>query len=330
MASKTPLITVLGSLNIDLVSYVSHHPLPGETMTSNSFAVSPGGKGANQAVACAKLSRSRDTPTATSTESAHIRMVGAVGADSYGELLKSNLASHGVDVTGVSSPASLKTGIAVIIVDEPTGQNRIILSPEANHSLQPSDSATAALRPHPDLLVMQLEIPLPTVLAALRAARDAGVPALLNPAPAQPLPDDAYDGLAHLVVNETEAAVLGGVTEAADLDTEAGLEAVCGKFLRLGVRNVVVTLGGRGVFYASAASATKGLIPAEKADVVDTTAAGDTFVGQYALDVVSSGAGGGDDAAFDIEAAVRRANRAAAKTVEKLGAQSSIPWRDEL
>ncbi|KAI3331498.1 Ribokinase-like protein [Xylariaceae sp. AK1471] len=320
MATKTPLITVLGSLNIDLVSYVSHHPLPGETMTANSFAVSPGGKGANQAVTCAKLSRSRDTSSATTDESAHIRMVGAVGADSYGSLLTSNLSSHGVDVSGVTSSPSLKTGIAIIVVDEPTGQNRIILSPEANHSLQPSDF-TALPAPKPDLLIMQLEIPLPTVLAALRAARDASVPVLLNPAPAQPLPDDAYAGLAHLIVNETEAAVLGGVSEA-DLDNEPGLESVSRKFLDRGVQNVIITLGGRGVFYMAAAGAKNGLVPALKAKVVDTTAAGDTFVGQYALEVVSG--------TFDIENAVHKANRAAAKTVEKMGAQDSIPWRDEL
>ncbi|KAI1365491.1 Ribokinase-like protein [Xylaria arbuscula] len=323
MTTKTPLITVLGSLNIDLVSYVSHHPLPGETMTSNSFAVSPGGKGANQAVACAKLSRSHNASTSTD-ESAHIRMVGAVGADSYGSLITSNMSSHGVDVSGVISSPSLKTGIAIIVVDEPTGQNRIILSPEANHSLQPADFSVLP-SPKPDLLIMQLEIPLPTVLAALRAARDASVPVLLNPAPAQPLPEDVYQGLAHLVVNETEAAVLGGVSEE-DLENEAGLESVSKKFLDLGVQNVIITLGGRGVFYMSALGPKKGLVPALKAKVVDTTAAGDTFVGQYALDVVSAGSGG----KFEIEAAVHKANQAAAKTVEKLGAQDSIPWRDEL
>ncbi|KAI1436089.1 Ribokinase-like protein [Xylaria sp. CBS 124048] len=336
MAPKTPLITVLGSLNIDLVSYVSHHPLPGETMTSNSFAVSPGGKGANQAVACAKLSRSRSrdiTNPATMNETAHIRMIGAVGADSYGSLLTSNLAAHGVDVTGVSAPATQKTGIALIIVDEPTGQNRIILSPEANHSLRPDDFATSLPGPRPDLLIMQLEIPLPTVLAALRAAREASIPVLLNPAPAQPLPDDAYDGLAHLIVNETEAAVLAGVREA-DLNDEAGLERVGRIFLDRSVRNVIVTLGGRGVFYMSrsgdSGEVKKGLVSAEKATVVDTTAAGDTFVGQYALDIVGASGPTGSASPLDIETAVRRANRAAARTVEKLGAQDSIPWRDEL
>jgi len=304
-------------------------------MTASSFAVSPGGKGANQAVACAKLSRSRSSLSTTAqgaseSESAHIRMVGAVGADTYGSLLTQNLSSHGVDVTGVTSSPSLKTGIAIIVVDEPTGQNRIILSPEANHSLQPESFASSLPAPRPDLLIMQLEIPLPTVLAALKAAREAGVPVLLNPAPAQELPEEAYKGLAYLIVNETEAAVLGGVEESV-LDSESGIESVAEKFLARGVQNVVVTLGGRGVYYLSSSSSSsgtgtgkkKGLVPALKAKVVDTTAAGDTFVGQYALEVVSGKDG------FDIEAAVHKANRAAAKTVEKMGAQDSIPWLDE-
>lgn len=329
--NRTPQITVFGSLNIDLVSYVPHHPLPGETMTSSSFAVSPGGKGANQAVACAKLSRPRERPAPGGPdESAHVRMVGAVGADSYGELLKSNMAAHGVDVSGVDVRPGGKTGVAIIVVDEPTGQNRIILSPEANHTFQPTlfDDGPAGGLPWPatpDLLIMQLEIPIPTVLAALRAARAAGVDVLLNPAPAVPLPDDAYAGLAHLVVNETEAAILGGVDVAA-LDDEAGLRRVGDRFLARGARAVVVTLGGRGVWYQTASAA--GLVPAEPvAAVVDTTAAGDTFVGAYALDAAAARVRGEP---FDIEAAVRRANRAAARTVERLGAQVSIPWRDEL
>ncbi|KAI1503926.1 Ribokinase-like protein [Biscogniauxia marginata] len=329
-AKKTPLITVLGSLNIDLVSYVPHHPLPGETLTSSSFAVSPGGKGANQAVACAKLSRSRTATTTASSsssdETAHIRMVGAVGADTYGSILTSNLSAHGVDASGVTRAADLKTGVAIIIVDEPTGQNRIVLSPEANHSLRAAQFSPSLPAPLPDLLIMQLEVPLAVVLAALSSARAARVPVLLNPAPAQALPAEAYAGLAHLVVNETEAAALGGVAES-ELDDAAGLERVARAFLGRGVRNVIVTLGGRGVYYMTGEGEgeRKGLVPAEKAKVVDTTAAGDTFVGQYALEVVSHGGG-----AFDIEAAVKKANRAAAKTVERLGAQDSIPWRDEL
>ncbi|KAI2637081.1 Ribokinase-like protein [Hypomontagnella submonticulosa] len=325
---QQPVITVLGSLNMDLVSYVPHHPLPGETMTSSRFAVSPGGKGANQAVACAKLSRSHTSADADAdpndeSASAHIRMLGAVGDDSYGSQMLANLRRHGVDASGVTASPSLKTGLAIIIVDEPTGENRIVLSPEANHSLFPSQfsSPSSLGDPLPELLIMQLEIPLPTVLAALRAAREARVPVLLNPAPAQTLPPEAYDGLAHLVVNETEAAELSQVPLPKDEDYEPWLPVVGDTFLKRGARTVIVTLGSRGVYYVTA-DGKKGLVPAEKAKVVDTTAAGDTFVGQYALEIVSGN--------FDIEDAVKKANHAAAKTVERLGAQDSIPWRDEL
>ncbi|KAF3767750.1 Ribokinase-like protein [Cryphonectria parasitica EP155] len=349
-SSSLPRICVLGSLNMDLVSYVPHHPEPGETLTSNSFAVSPGGKGANQAVACAKLSRSRpptgstsgdDLPPHSTGATAEVAMVGAVGADTYGTLLQSNLRAHGVDVSGVAAPSTLKTGIAIIIVDEPTGQNRIVLSPEANHlGVSPADfdrviAPRVAVGRRPDLLIMQLEVPLPTVLLALETARRQGVSVLLNPAPAVPLPEDAYAGLAHLVVNETEASILSGLP-VAKLDTEEGCAEVAGWFVGRGVGAVVITLGGRGVYFRDGnkkeeekdGGGKEGLVPADKVrEVVDTTAAGDTFVGQYALEVVS---GNGGSSKFDVEAAVRKANRAAARTVERKGAQDSIPWRDEL
>lgn len=314
-----PRITILGSLNMDLVSYVPHHPLPGETLTSNSFTTSPGGKGANQAVACGKLSRKSDL----SSPSAHIAMVGAVGADTYGAVLLDSLKSYGVDVEGVAVRDGEKTGIAIIIVDEPDGQNRIILSPEANHSLKPADFETLP-GPKPDLLIMQLEIPLDTVMQALRAAKAAGVPVLLNPAPAQELPAEAYQGLAHLVVNETEAALLAGCSES-DLESFAELVRVGDLFLGRGVQNVIITLGRRGVYFTNQWGAGPCLLGAVKTTVVDTTAAGDTFVGSYALDVVAAAGG-----KFDIEAAIRAANKAAAKTVSRKGAQVSIPWKDEL
>lgn len=269
-------------------------------------------------------------------------MVGAVGADTYGEILLSNLSSHGVDVSGVTAPANLKTGIAIIIVDEPTGQNRIVLSPEANHlGMAPGDlslatgiasraglsGAGAGAGARPDLLIMQLEVPLQTVLGALAAAKREGIAVLLNPAPAVRLPDEVYAGLAHLIVNETEASILSGLP-VEKLDTAKGCREVAGWFVDKGVASVVITLGGRGVFYMSGSGTdSSGLVAAEKVkEVVDTTAAGDTFVGQYALEVVSS-KGQGE---FAIGRAVRKANRAAARTVERKGAQDSIPWRDEL
>lgn len=235
-------------------------------------------------------------------------------------------------MSGVEVREGFKTGVAMIIVDKPTGENRIMLSPGANHAFKKEDFATLGRleaprkeggRRLPDLLIMQLEIPIETVAAAVAAARQARVDVLLNPAPAKKLPEEVYDGLAHLVVNETEAAILGEVEENV-LDTEQGLESVSEGFVKRGVRNVIITLGGRGVYYMSA-DGRRGLVPAEKATVVDTTAAGDTFVGRYALDAV-----GKKGPEFDIEAAVKKANKAAAKTVERAGAQDSIPWRDEL
>ncbi|KAM7222684.1 Ribokinase-like protein [Rhypophila decipiens] len=330
MASKTtPRITVLGSLNIDLVSYVSHHPLPGETMTADRVAISPGGKGANQAVACAKLSRARPSSQQQSAfegeETAKVSMLGCVGNDTYGNLLRENLSKHGVDVRGVDVIEGVKTGMAIIIVDKPTGENRIILSPEANHEEKPGHFLRA-WSPPPDLLIMQLEIPLETVIQATEVAKEAGVAVLLNPAPAQTLPEEVYQGLAHLVVNETEAAMLGEC-EVSVLDDEAGLEKVARGFIERGVETVIITLGGRGVYYMTGRRGEKGLLPAEKAKVVDTTAAGDTFVGMYALEVVKARSEGKE---FDVAGAVRKSNKAAAKTVERAGAQDSIPWRDEL
>lgn len=267
-------------------------------------------------------------------------MIGSVGADTYGQILLTNLSSHGVDVSGVSAPEALKTGIAIIIVDEPTGQNRIVLSPEANHlGMAPGDFVEVIAprvfssaetgekkekKKRADLLIMQLEVPLQTVLLALARAKQEGVPVLLNPAPAVRLPDEVYDGLAHLVVNETEASLLSDMS-IEKLDTTEGCAEVAGWFVAKGVKVVIITLGGRGVYFKT--SSEEGLLSAEKVkEVVDTTAAGDTFVGQYALGVV--GAVGGKK--LNVGEAVRAANKAAAKTVERKGAQDSIPWRDEL
>lgn len=296
-------------------------------------------------MACAKLSRAHAavTDNKAASASAHVSMIGSVGADTYGQILLDNLAAHGVDVSGVTAPPGLKTGIAIILVDEPTGQNRIVLSPEANHlGMAPADFAqTMAPRVFgnggdgesgttstkaADLLIMQLEVPLPTVLRALAQAKQQGVPVLLNPAPAVRLPDEAYDGLAHLVVNETEAAILSGQPVEA-LDAAEGCTEVAGWFVAKGVEVVIITLGGRGVYFR-AKTGEEGLLAAEKvAEVVDTTAAGDTFVGQYALGMVGVV---GEALGRRVEAAVRVANKAAALTVQRKGAQDSIPWRDEL
>ncbi|KXJ89298.1 ribokinase [Microdochium bolleyi] len=327
-AARKPIITTIGSLNVDIVVYTPRVPLGGETLTASSFHTGLGGKGANQAVACAKLSRAR---TALGDGTADVRMVGAVGSDAYGTEMLAGLQSVGVDTSGVlvRQGAGSKTGVATILVEESSGENRILLSPEANHTVTPELFAEKLPEPRPDLIIMQLEIPLPTVLQILETARREKVAVLLNPAPAVKIPVEYYPGITHLVVNETEAALLTDCEES-ELDTAEGLARVAGIFHGYGTRNVLITLGGRGVYYSSTAvqeveggaSVRSGLVPAEKVKVVDTTAAGDTFVGAYSLAIV-----GGD---FDIEKAVRVANSAAALTVQRKGAQDSIPWLDEL
>ncbi|KAK0742185.1 Ribokinase-like protein [Apiosordaria backusii] len=323
MATPTiPHITILGSLNTDLVAYVPHHPLPGETLTATSFLTSPGGKGSNQAVACAKLSR----PRSLTSPSAHVSMVGAVGSDPNGTLLLTNLTSHGVDPSLVSTLPGTKTGIAMIVVEAETGQNRIIISGEANHQVDESFLTKGNWLEKTDMLIMQLEIPMGTVLKAVEEAKKRGVDVLLNPAPAKKLPGSVYEGLKHLVVNETEAAILGDVDEE-ELDTLEGLERVGEKFGGMGVENFIATLGGRGVYYLTK-DGKKGLVEAERGvKVVDTTGAGDTFVGRYALDAAAARKEGKE---FDIEGAVKKANKAAAVTVQREGAAASIPWRDEV
>lgn len=324
MASSTPIICVLGSLNIDLVYYIHHHPLPGETLTAAHSEIFPGGKGANQAVACAKLSRARTLQDA----SARVMMVGAIGADAHGATLLNSLETYGVDVSEVvchkAGSEYPTTGSAIVMVEEKTGQNRIIFSPGANASLRPARFIEPP-SPRPALLVMQLEIPIETVLQALKTAKAARIPVLLNPAPAIELPEEAYDGLAHLILNETEVALLAKVTEA-ELEDMSMVEKVAGRVLAKGVQNLVVTLGARGAYYACK-DGRSGFVPALSVDVVDTTAAGDTFIGMYSVLVVEAASRAEK---FDISTAVRRSTAASSLTVSRKGAQVSIPWKDEL
>lgn len=317
-------VAVFGSLNMDLVAYVPRHPQPGETLTASSFLAAPGGKGANQAAAVGRLSRRGSTwqPGDADEGAVDVAMLGAIGDDVHGGELYDALAASCVDVDRLRVAAGTPSGVALVVVDEPSGQNRIVLSPGANHTLGPAD-VPALLAPPPDLLVLQLEVRLDAVVAALAAARRAAVPVLLNPAPARPLPPDAYARLAHLVLNETEAAILADCP-ASDLDRPDGLRRVAALFLDRGVANVVITLGSRGAYYSTAAGAGA-LVPAVDVAVVDTTAAGDTFVGSYALAAVQA-----DPAAFDVGRAVEAANRAAAITVSRKGSQHSIPWGDEV
>ena len=318
---------VIGSLNADLVTYTPRIPAAGETMAANGFRTGLGGKGANQAVACARMGRRRGD-TAGAKDAVPVYMVGAVGDDVYGQTMTTALTEAGVDVSGIHVRAGQNTGVAVILVDEAAGgENRILLSAEANGSITPDEFASGLPTPGghlPAFLILQLEIPLSTVLQILETAHRQGVAVLLNAAPAQTLPDAYYKCITHLVVNETEASFLSGVTEldllGDSVQRDNELSRVAGHFLALGVQHVVVTLGAAGVYYAT--TWTSGHVPAVKTNVVDTTAAGDTFIGAYALALVQGGQTVAD--------AVQWANRAAAVAVGRRGAQESIPWLDEL
>ncbi|RDL36384.1 Ribokinase [Venustampulla echinocandica] len=257
-------------------------------------------------------------------------MVGAVGADEFGPPLLKGMQADGIDISGVQVVEGQTTGVAVILVEQSKGENRILLNPGANYKLQPEDflSTEALGTPKPDLIIMQLEIPLPTVLQILKTAKEADVDVLFNPAPAVELPLDVYGAITHLVVNESEAAILTGrkVGEVEEVGFDWNL--VTDEFLRRGVKNIIVTLGSKGAFYSHEGKGKGAFVPAEKVEkVVDTTAAGDTWVGAYAVSIVRRM---GDPDRFVREEDVRLACRAAGRTVEKKGAQSAIPWEDEV
>ncbi|CAI7606573.1 unnamed protein product [Penicillium palitans] len=374
-----PLIRVIGSLNADMVSVTPRFPDPGETITSSSYFTSAGGKGANQAVACGRMSRAKPTGTTNSTSDVNVEMIGAVGAmdGHFSSLLKPTLESSGVDPSRVKVINDAYTGVAVIIVDSSAGgENRILFSPGANYDgMQPTPEVLgmALAAPVPDVIVMQGEIPVDTVIGILpykakaRAAGKRGIECgpdvMLNPAPAPPggLPEDVYAAVDHLILNETEAELMTPpaeqllriVPEAEGLD---GKEKVARYFHKLGVTYILITYGAKGVWYSAADGGSSGPsdgvqrftneIPAAPVSrVLDTTGAGDTFVGAYAVRVARwreqrRGEGkAGQDVADDEKAyryktvmdeAMRLAARASARAVERQGAMDSIPFEDEI
>lgn len=325
-------ISIIGSLNTDLVTTTPRVPSGGETLTASSFSTGPGGKGANQAVACARLSQHKASamgPVAPGTSSSEVRvqMIGAVGSDEFGPRLLSGLEKDGIDISGVNIVDGQTTGVAVILVEENNGENRILLSPGANHSLKPEDftDVQSLGAEKPELVILQLEIPVKTVFSIIKTAKRAGIAVLLNPAPAVELPTEVLNEIDHLIVNESEAAILSSQYSASfsELDLDCG--SICDGFLRKGVKNVVVTLGSKGAYVSRNIGGGVMVDASMVVDVVDTTAAGDTFVGAYAVEAVRAHVN-----EWDIEGAVKWACRAASRTVEKKGAQSAIPWASEL
>lgn len=295
-------IVVFGSINMDLVARTPRLPSPGETLTGHSFATVPGGKGANQAVACARAG-------------ARTRMIGRVGDDVFGAALRESLEGYGVDVSGVATEAGSPSGVAAIAVDD-RAENTIIIVAGANGRVGAADvarleGALADAR----VLLLQLEVPLDAVVAAARAARQRGVTVVLDPAPARDLPDELYDLVDIITPNETEAARLAGFPIAGADDAARAAAALRAR----GVGVAAIKLGARGVYAADAGGGR--LYPAFQMKAVDTVAAGDAFNGGMAA-ALSEG--------LPLAEALRWGLATGALSVTKPGAQPSMPSRQEL
>jgi ribokinase len=290
-------LVVVGSLNMDLVVRSPRHPQPGETLLGTEFHTFPGGKGANQAVAAARLG-------------GQVKMIGCVGADAFGDALLQTLSKDGVDTRHIARLQKAPTGVALITVDA-AGQNTIVVVPGANGELSPPDllAAEPAFE-GASVVVIQLEIPLLAVALAVDQAHRHGARVVLNPAPAQPLGTVLVEQIDVLIPNQPEAALLSGAASAGE--SARRLRAA-------GVRSVIVTMGEDGVLVAEGEMETH--LPAHRVSVVDTTAAGDAFVGAFAV-ALSEGC-------LTREAATW-ANAAGALAVTRAGAQPSLPTRAEL
>lgn len=296
-------VAVVGSLNMDLVARVPQLPVPGQTLAGSGFAQVPGGKGGNQAVAAARLG-------------AAVAMIGRVGSDANGASLRAGLEEEGVDCHAIATSDGTPTGVALILVDD-AGRNEIVIIAGSNGEVSPSDIAAheRVLR-DADVVVCQLETPVATVEAALAAARRLGKTLILNPAPAVgPLPAHWLPWVDYLIPNEVEAAALTGLPVGSP--DEAAVAALA--LRSQGARNVLITLGAAGVLAALDTGTQH--YPAPQVKAVDTTAAGDTFIGALAAQLALG---------VSFGPAMRFAQRAAAISVTRAGAQPSIPTQSEV
>lgn len=298
-----PKVIVFGSMNMDLSVEAPRMPEPGETLAGSGFVTAAGGKGANQAVAAARLG-------------ADVRMVAAVGADGFGAELVAGLEAAGADCSLVRRLPDAATGVAVIL--RTAGENRIVLSPGANHALAADDVVSDLRRigQRGDVFVTQGECDPAATEAALRAACELGMRVIYNPAPARPVPDDLWACVDLVCLNETECQLICGVLPTDDETCRAAADWLRAR----GAGTVVITLGAAGSF-AVGANGAELRVPAVPAHVIDTTAAGDTLVGALAA---------GSARGLSLEESLRWGTVAAAITVSRLGAQPSIPTAAEV
>ncbi|MEM9718614.1 MAG: ribokinase [Bacteroidota bacterium] len=292
-----PKILVIGSSNTDMVIQTDRLPTPGETVLGGEFLMNPGGKGANQAVAAARLG-------------GKVSFVSRVGTDIFGQEAIEGFQQSGIDTQFVFQDSTAPSGIALILVNQ-EGENSIAVAPGANGLLRPADIDSIPLNQLViDFLLMQLEVPIDTVEHAARRAHAMGIKTVLNPAPAQKLSDHLIQQLFMITPNETEAYLLTGV----EVHDEPSAHEAANMLQDKGVEIVIITMGAYGAFVKS--RDFTGLVPPPEVRPIDTTAAGDTFNGAL---VVALGMG------KTLEEAVRFANCAAALSTTKMGAQASIP-----
>lgn len=299
---KSNKILVVGSSNTDMVIKTTHFPAPGETILGGKFLMNAGGKGANQAVAAARLG-------------GQVTFIGKIGDDIFGKQAVRKLEDEGINVNFVAVDTENPSGVALITVDE-KGENSIVVASGANGTLSPADFDRALTELHEsEFVLMQLEIPVPTVEYIARVASEKQKKVILNPAPAVTLSVELLHNIFLITPNETEAEILTGINVN---DENSAFQAAT--FLhQKGVEIVIITLGAAGAFLLKGGKGE--IIRAPKVDAVDTTAAGDTFNGALAV-ALSEGK--------DIREAIAFANEAAAISVTRIGAQASVPFRHEL
>ncbi|KGF41714.1 ribokinase [Prevotella denticola DNF00960] len=298
------IIVIVGSANTDMVISTDHFPLPGETLMGKNFMINYGGKGANQAVAAARMG-------------GQTVFIGKVGDDNFGNSIITNLISEGININHLHRTQESPTGVA-LITTVPSGENSIIVNAGANGQLKAEDiQSSEDVIAQAGIVLMQLETPVATLIEAARLGKKHGAFTILNPAPAPvtPLPQELLENIDLLIPNETETCSISGV-EIKDEDT--AMQAI-NTIQKMGVKNIIITVGSKGAI----AKMDKKLItvPAFKVKAIDTTAAGDTFCGALSV-ALSEGK--------DIEAAIRFGNKASSISVTRKGAQLSIPHRDEL
>ncbi|ODS04245.1 ribokinase [Vibrio scophthalmi] len=295
-------LVVLGSVNADHVLQVPSFPRPGETLHGRNYQVIPGGKGANQAVAAARLN-------------ADIGFIACVGDDSFGINIRESFRLDGINIKGIKMQPNCPTGIAMIQVSD-SGENSICLSAEANDYLTADaiedDLVTIA---NAQYLLMQLETPLEGIERAAQVAKENHTQVILNPAPARELPDALLQNVDVITPNETEAEVLTGITVQCDTSAQQAADALHQK----GIATVMITLGAKGVWLSQ--HGVGQLIEGFKVQATDTTAAGDTFNGAFVTGLLEE---------MSIESAIKFAHAAAAISVTRFGAQTSIPHREEV